>query len=98
MGLSIVTHFVRVSVVIVGCLALFVALWVGALAFLAQDACLDQGGALAGPAYSCLLENGAVVPWFAMIRPFLTIIAAAVTGWPVYFLGRLMLRRLDGPL
>ena len=88
----------RQLLLLVGGLAGFVALWLSALAFLAQDACLDRGGALSGPWFACILPDGVSLPWFALVRPLLTLATAAVVGSPIFFLVRYFIRRAGGPL
>ncbi len=39
-------------------LGAFVALWLGALIFLAQDGCFDHGGALVGSGFACAQADG----------------------------------------
>ena len=88
-------RILKSALVVAASLGAFLGLWIGALSFLAQDSCLDQGGSLAGPAFACLLPDGNVVPLIGLIRPLLAIVAAAVTAWPSYFLGRFLLLRIS---
>jgi hypothetical protein len=64
-----------------------------ACAFLAEDACLDQGGAVSDAAWLCELSSGASVSLWSLLSPAGTALAIVAVGLPVYFLVNAIGRR-----
>ena len=75
-----------------GAFVLVLYLW---LAFLAKDQCLDRGGALSGPWFSCIDSFGNNWPWFAIIKPVDIVVAMGMLGGVVALVVRFAWRVLD---
>jgi hypothetical protein len=72
--------------------ALFATL--AAIAFIAQDACLDAGGRLSDSAWTCETAAGATVSLWTLSSPTLMALAALVVGVPTYLAVNALVRRL----
>lgn len=77
-------------------LVAFVGLWLGALVFLAQDGCFDNGGALSGSGFACAQADGSVVSLLGFIRPAPAVLVGTLVALPVVLLVRLLGRRIGG--
>lgn len=75
-------------------LMVFVFLWLALIGLLAQDACLDRGGAPSGPGFGCRFADGNSVAGFGLVSPMASAFAAALAGWPVYFAAGRLIRRI----
>jgi hypothetical protein len=59
-----------------------------AIAFFAEDRCLDVGGRLSDSAWSCESAAGVIDSLWSLVTPQMFLLAAAIAGVPVYFIVR----------
>ena len=76
-------------------LSAFMSLWLGLLILLAQDGCLDNGGALSASGFACLQPDGSFVSLVSFLSPTLAGSVGFLVVLPVVILFRLVLRH-DG--
>jgi hypothetical protein len=84
----------KAAAVVVAVLAYFPVLFV-CLGFLAQDVCLDRGGALVGAWYACEDAAGHNWTWLGLLNPQAITIIAAVIGLSLAIAVRKVWRLLD---
>ena len=77
-------------------LGAFVAVWLGALIFLAQDGCFDHGGSLVSSGFACAQADGSVVSLAVFVRPTLALAVGVALGALALLFGRCFGRRIGG--
>ena len=70
------------------------AIWFILWSVIAQDQCLDSGGALRPMEFACVLPDGRIVPLIFVVRPAVTLVLVAAVVTPVLFAVRVVVRRL----
>jgi hypothetical protein len=88
------TGTLKTVAIAVAVLVYFPVLFV-CLGFVAQDICLDRGGALAGPWYACIDAAGRNWTWFGLLNPQLVTTIAAAIGLVLALAVRKIWRLLD---
>lgn len=72
-------------------------LWGALLALLAQDACLDLGGAISGPGFACAQPDGSLASIWELVSPMLAVSLGFLLLLPAALIFRLSGRRVGGP-
>lgn len=81
--------------VVLGGVALGVAVFLGLLAFAVSDSCLDSGGAVGTSYFVCLMEDGKELPWVALVQPVVVVLLAGLVAIPGLYFVYWLLRRIE---